>query len=151
MTFRDPQHAADWLSGIVDGEGSVYAGPGRRRRLVKVVNTDLALIEATEAALDLLGVAHRRNVARYANGRWKPLYSVAVGTRDGIERLAAVLTLASPEKADRLALLPSLWTRVRLDPNELRRLSDEGATLAELASRFGVGTATIHRHLRRAA
>jgi hypothetical protein len=140
--FKSEREAAAWLSGIIDGEGSVSMRPVRGSRSfvreIRVTNTDEKLLAGVTAALDLLGVAWiRYDRSERERLGTKPIFDIVVSRKANLERLAATLTLRSA-KADQLDHMLGSWIRPGVPPEgELRAMvATEGD--AAIARRFGV-------------
>jgi hypothetical protein len=150
--FASAEHAAEYLSGIIDGEGNISQRKVYRDgcvsgyvREVRITNTDEALLAAAQAALDLLGVAWvlRDRSERERLGT-KPIFDIIVSRRENLERLAQALTLRSV-KGERLARMLASYTGYGQRPQReefervLRESGQRGA-----AEHFGVSQGTIY-------
>jgi len=102
--FRSQEFAAGWLSGMIDGEGSVYIGPGRGR-YVKIASTDHNLVDATIEALAMFDIDARVQVTRHDHERWADLYNVVVERRELVHRLRDVVDLQHMLKSKKLAAI----------------------------------------------
>lgn len=157
--FKSKEQAAAYLSGVIDGEGSVTItrpqGPNRAGRgfSITVWNTDLDLLRASEEAMRLLGASpklYERKRKKEGYLGHKRSYYLRVGTRRDIEALAPHLTLYVEAKRARVEQAlqhysSSPWTpQYQWPTEELRALADTH-TNKQLAQHFDVSASTIDR------
>jgi len=143
-------YAVGWLAGIIDGEGTVfnYARKNRisRNRAVKISNTTVEIIERAESCLKLLEIPYRVNLKSHTGYSKKgnpcaPCYTIIIGTRGGIEKLADAIDLAHPTKHHRLKAMPLSYTNVAptLDVALIRKLVlEDELGFGEVAKILGV-------------
>jgi intein-encoded DNA endonuclease-like protein len=94
--------SAEYLSGIVDGEGCVYFTPERREWGIVISNTDPGIIEGVEHSLTLLGVHHTKHYARKQEAHHKELTRICISSKDSLLQLAENLNLRSEKKRAKL-------------------------------------------------
>lgn len=101
---------ASYLAALIDGEGSViYEAPGYVRQL-KIVNTDLDIVEAAERAYQALDIRYRRYLTPRLDGR-KPIWTLVVCRQTDLRRAAALIPIQSRKMAKLLTAAGSYTRR----------------------------------------
>jgi hypothetical protein len=149
--FKSKQEAAGYLSGLIDGEGSVRVGsePGAS---ITIWNTDLGILDAAQEALRLLGSSGKLYQRQKPRGlSKKDSYYVKVGRREQIEPLLPWIKLHG-EKARKVEEIEDYYAEWKKRPRhhwplaEVRQYFDaKRGTQREAAEHFGVALSTIQR------
>lgn len=113
-----------YLSAFLDGEGHVslsrntsYPNPFGVSRRVAFTNTDRSLIDFVASCLEELGIPFNISRGRARNGR-KMIWDVAVTSKEGFEKLDALLKPQCLSKASKLKeVLRSYKGHCRLPDN----------------------------------
>ena len=147
--FRSKTEAAAWLSGIIDGEGHVSrrkASHGARGlvREVRITNTDMAILDAARAALDLLGVEHvtydRSDRERLGS---KPIFDIVISRKANLEHLASQITLHSMKGAQMEEMIGSYLRGNRPSKEDLDALVATGMSDRRIGEKFGVTAGAV--------
>lgn len=158
--FGSKREAAAYLSGMIDGEGHVHFHDTKPiRRVVTIVNTDVALIEACEDALDMLGVLYSRHSWKARPEGCRPAMRIYIGNPHNLTKLNNHVRLQAPTKSAALAAAVAYKGRYwQLLPREreaalidVKRLYEQGLLSgAAIAKRYGCTPSTIEKWLREA-
>jgi len=148
MFFKNPDYAAGWLAGIIDGEGCV-SRTGIKQRAIQISNTDNEILRSIEEVLSMFGVRYCINTTK--NHEYNPkhtkAYCIRIGTRDGLEKLNAILNLASIKKQERLRWIVTEFSKnpppVEIDWREVVDLYLSGALVKDIATKYGVSSNRI--------
>lgn len=151
--FPNLEAAAHYLAALIDGEGCVRFGQTTlsRHRYVVITNTERALIDAAEAALEALGIGYttrfREDRAERENvlGN-RPLWDVTVSRRDELERLHELVPLRHPEKAAKLKAIVESYMP-RRDIAKIRALYLDGLSMRQIAEQVGWPASTVQYHV----
>ncbi len=142
MFFRTERDAAMWLSGIIDGEGSISKRKVKNSRgfvrEVRITNTDELLLSRVTEALDLLDVPWTRydRSERERLGS-KPIFDIVVSRKTTLELLASKLSLGG-EKAAQLDAMLASYIRPGVPPEDELRTMVAASSDVEIAARFNV-------------
>lgn len=120
--WNTDEHAAAWLGGLWDGEGTIalYRPKSRSQpnRVMRVFNTDTDIMDTAEAAIQMLDMDYRRYTVvtdkADGRGRTKDIEVIEICRRRSFEVFRAMVPLGSTRKSDALdAILASYSTDVR--------------------------------------
>lgn len=142
--FKSKALAAEYLSGIIDGEGSISSRRVKKStsgavREVRITNTDPELLDAVREGLDMLGVVHatydRSERERLGS---KPIFDIVVSRKANLELLASQITLRS-YKARQLREMLGAYVRPGVPPEaQLRIWVEAGQSDKTIAKHKGV-------------
>ena len=137
--FSCREEALGYLAGIIDGEGCVTASS--RNMSVRISNTDSSIIEATRAALDLLGIEYTIGVKEYApHSTWKSVQIIKIYRLRNFKKLSEVPLKSAAKRAQLQQILDThKGDRIVHRPNRERLfdLLEKGKTHREIAEIMG--------------
>ena len=99
-----------WLSGIIDGEGCVYAKQNSVRSLtfrVTVEAVSLAMIDKAQSVLHQCGVAYRVEGPIWRVNSTRPAYRLKVEKKQAVQKLCNLLLPYSVVKKPELVAIKS--------------------------------------------
>ncbi len=156
--FESNEEAFAYLSGLIDGEGSVrlYRTKTGAAGRINIYNSEIELIKAAEEAFWRLGIEPTVKLRKPDPSRLgkKDQYILTVGKRSDIAKASKVLTLYHPQKKKNMneilehyQSVQGRWTpRDEWPLAELSKVSN--LPQRELATKFGVSQSTIQRWLK---
>lgn len=158
-TFTDPNDAASYIAGFVDGEGHISGGrpgdnaAGKPSRRICVANTEKDLIDTYCSALDTLEIKHHVYYDdRRAKKGWSPCWTVVVSGQSNLRRFSSLIRFGSDRKTELLERGLSFYTRSEpkhyvLKENrpveQIQKWRNEGKTHREIGILLDVSRRTV--------
>jgi hypothetical protein len=104
VNFKNLDEAAGYLAAIIDGEGSVDKGTPalKRRKGIRITNTDFELIDACEKACHLLGIHYIIGHAPPAQPRYRRQRHLSILRLADLKLVWALVPFRHIEKRRRL-------------------------------------------------
>jgi hypothetical protein len=149
LMFFDAQTAAGYVAAMIDGEGSVSCTP--KHRGIRVGNTDMALLDAYEEALGILGVQYTR-IQKKRRPPWKDMAVTSIFGRRNLETILRDVPIRAPEKRRRLKVavdsfvMPNYYRKHEVTRERLLELVERGLTQREIAAALGLKSHSNAQH-----
>jgi hypothetical protein len=136
------EQAAAYLAAMIDGEGWIGEAKSPQNRAIRITNTDPVLITAVMECCDVLGIGYRTYAYAAQRAHWSGGQLVTIYGLENLSRVLAEVPFRAERKRERLVRLIASY-RAPLDPDEIRRLYDEGRTMKEVAAALSVSLKRI--------
>ncbi len=144
---------ASYIRGFADGEGSVSMSKKHNARLIRICNTEIALMREISEELTRLGIKHGFRDKKVPKA-YKPQVVITVSDYNSIVMWKNKIGFSIKTKADRLDRLIAGYSDAfvrgkKLDNDVILKMYKSGAAITEIAEALGVGHSCIAYRLQK--